>query len=89
MTRFFILIFISGFILFGIYWNFFGQVSNSKEIKVFVVPKNQEDFDLVKSLYDNKFIKNTNSFQLFISIFAPNKKINFGGVRPSPNKDAR
>lgn len=88
MTRFFILIFISGFILFGIYWNFFGQVSNSKEIKVFVVPKNQEDFDLVKSLYDNKFIKNTNSFQLFISIFAPNKKIKSGGFQLSPNMNA-
>jgi len=88
MTRFFILIFISGFILFGIYWYFFGPVNSSKEIKVFVVSKNQVDFDLVKNLYDNKYIKNKHAFELLISFYAPNKKIKSGGFRLSSNMNA-
>ena len=76
MVKIFGFIFLSTLILFGIYWYFFGPVNSSKEIKVFVVSKNQVDFDLVKNLYDNKYIKNKHAFELLISFYAPNKKIN-------------
>ena len=82
-------IFICVLILFGLYFNFFGPVNNSKEIKVFVVPKNQENFDVSKELYDKKFIKNINAFNVLISFTESNKKIISGGFRLSSNMDAR
>lgn len=79
---------IGGLILLGLYWNFFGPVNNSKEIKVFIVPKNQENFYLARELHGNKLIKNINAFELLINFSESGKKILSGGFKLSSNMDA-
>jgi len=60
-------------IIFGIglyfYWNFLGPVDMSTNEYTLVIPKKQENFDIVQSLSDNKFIKNRKTFEIFKKLF--------------------
>lgn len=62
-------------------WNFLGPVGSSKEETLFIVPKNQEGFDVVQKLAEGNFIKNKKTFQLLKNIFILNIKIESGGYR--------
>jgi len=64
-----------------LYWNFCGPVGNSKKEELFIVPKNQEGFDVVKKLAEGKFIKNKKLFQLLKSMFVLNIQVESGGYR--------
>lgn len=62
-------------------WNFFGPVGNSKDEKLFIVPKNQDNFDVVEKLAEGRFIRNKGALRLLKSVFVLNIKIESGGYR--------
>lgn len=55
----------------------FGPIDKTKETIVFIVPQQTEEFDVAKNLQEQKLIKNTWLFQLFIT----GKTIEPGGYR--------
>ncbi len=60
-------------------WMYGGPVGSSGEKRVFVVPKNQENFDIVQALESGKFIKNRQLFYFLKDIFLLHSKIQPGG----------
>jgi len=48
-----------------IYWHYMGPVGNSATDHIFVVPKNQEGFDVVEKLVEGNYIKNKRPFLIF------------------------
>jgi UPF0755 protein len=70
------------------YLIFFAPVGSSKEIEVFVIPENKENFDIVKTLKEKKFIKNTSAFKFLIDNFSYGKGMESGGYRLSQNMNA-
>ncbi len=66
----------------------FGPGGSTMEIEVFVVPQKKEDFDIAKTLWEKKFIKNTDAFQFLLNTFAKNKAIKSGGYKLSQNMNA-
>ena len=69
-------------------WTLFGPAGVSKQIEVFVVPQNKEDFNLTKVLKENKFIKNEKGFKFIMDNFSKGKEIKSGGYRLSQNMNA-
>lgn len=69
-------------------WRLFGPAGNSKQIKIFVIPQNKEDFDVTQTLWEQKFIKNIRAFQFLLNTFAKNKEIKSGGYKLSQNMNA-
>jgi len=70
MKKIFLLILFIILIAFPFYWYYFGPVGKNKEVEIFIIPKNQDGFDLVQKLETEKFIKkikllNTISIHLF------------------------
>ncbi len=81
MNKLFGLLLISVIFVPFMYWNFFGPMGSSKKEELFIVPKNQEGFDVVEKLAEGKFIKNKKLFQFFKSVFVLNIRIESGGYR--------
>ena len=69
-------------------WTFLGPASTSKQIEVFVVPQDKENFDIAKTLKENKFIKNEKGFKFILDNFIKGKEIKSGGYRLSGNMNA-
>ena len=61
-----------------LYWFFFGPAGGQKE-QIFIVPKNQDGFDVVQKLEDGKFIKSKALFNLFKNTLLLHITINPGG----------
>lgn len=69
------------------YWSIFGPVGGNKE-SFFIVPKNQEGFDLVQQLEKGKFIKSAALFTFFKNSFMLHIVIEPGGYRMNGNMGA-
>jgi UPF0755 protein len=72
----------------GVFWIFFAPVSTSNEIGVFVIPENKENFDIVKTLKEKKFIKSTSAFKFLINNFSYGRGMESGGYKLSQNMNA-
>ncbi len=77
-----VIIFLCFFVL---YWIYGGPIGSSGKERVFIVPKNQENFDVVQALETGKFIKNRQLFNFLKDIFLLHSKIQPGGYRLSDN----
>ncbi len=84
MKKYVILFFlvISGVIYLN--WSLFGPVGGGKE-SIFIVPKNQEGFDVVKELETGKFIKSSGVFDLFRKTLLLHITIEPGGYTMNGN----
>ena len=69
-------------------WSRFGSVGDSKEVKVFVVPENTENFDVSKALQDQKFIRDSGAFQFLLDNFSGGYDVKAGGYRLSQDMNA-
>jgi len=67
-----------------VYWTIFGPVGGSKE-SIFIVPKNQEGFDIVQKLEEDGYIKSKSVFQFFKNIFLLHISIEPGGYEINKN----
>jgi UPF0755 protein len=81
MKHFLVFVLFFGFILFFLYWYLLGPVNNSREIKIFTVPKYQAGFAVIKELKDKGFIKSAGAFEFLMNVVEPGKKIESGGFR--------
>ena len=72
----------------GVFWIFFAPVGTSNEIGVFVIPENKENFDIVKTLKEKKFIKSTSAFKFLINNFSYGRGMESGGYKLSQNMNA-
>jgi UPF0755 protein len=70
-------------------WKLFGAPGNSKQLNVFIVPQNTQNFNVSKSLEDQKFIKNAGAFQFLLNTFSGGIGVNPGGYRLSSDMNAR
>lgn len=68
------------FISIFVYRSFFGPIGETQE-SVFVVPKNQDGFDVVQKLWEGKFIKSRTVFVLFKNVFLLHISIEPGGYQ--------
>lgn len=73
------------FIVIVLYGMTCGPVGSSREKKVFIIPKNQHNFNIINSLYEGKFIKNKHAFELLKNVFLLRPKIESGGYYLSDN----
>jgi UPF0755 protein len=62
-------------------WLFLGPTGSSKQTEVFVVPQNNENFDVVKSLKEKGLIKNEKGFKFIMDTFSGGTEIKPGGYR--------
>jgi len=69
-------------------WRLFGPTETTKQIEIFVVPQEKEDFDVTQALWKQQFVKNIGAFQFLLNTFAKNKEIKSGGYRLSKNMNA-
>lgn len=69
-------------------WILFGPAGDSKQTEVFIVPEKKDSYDAIQSLFEQKYIKNTQAFQFLKNTFAKNKEIKSGGYRLSRNMNA-
>lgn len=63
------------------YWHYFGPVGESKESKIFIIPKNQSGFDLLKKLEEENFIKKNKVLKYYLNTF-----VFFADVKPGGYK---
>ncbi|OGM82338.1 hypothetical protein A2394_01940 [Candidatus Woesebacteria bacterium RIFOXYB1_FULL_42_36] len=84
----FILIPTATFLILYMVWSRFGSVGDSKEVKVFVVPENTENFDVSKALQDQKFIRDSGAFQFLLDNFSGGYDVKAGGYRLSQDMNA-
>ena len=85
MKKIFIFLIFIITITFPFYWHFFGPVNGSKELQIFVIPKNLDGFDLVQKLEEEKFIKKNKILEYYLNTFVFFADIKPGGYRLSQN----
>lgn len=84
MKKIFIFLFLAVLIISPFYWYYFGPVGSSKEMEIFIIPKNKANFDLVQSLKDKELIKNNKILDYYLNTF-----IFFADVKPGGYKVSR
>lgn len=67
------------------YWYFFGPVGGGEEARIFIIPKNQEGFDLVEKLEEGKYIKKNKVLEYYLNTFVFFADVKPGGYKLSPN----
>jgi UPF0755 protein len=67
------------------YWHFFGPTGNSKQIKIFVVPKNKENFNLMQKLEEGNYIKKNSILEYYLNTFVFFNDVKPGGYKISTN----
>jgi len=67
------------------YWHFFGPVGNSKEIEIFVIPKNKESFNLLQKLEKGNYIKKNSILEYYLNTFVFFNDVKPGGYKISRN----
>ena len=80
MKKKWVLCLLSIFVFLFLYWLLFGPVGGTKE-SLFIVPENQEEFDVVQKLEEGRFIKNSGVFKLFKNVFLLHISIEPGGYQ--------
>ena len=83
MKKVFILILLIVLITSPFYWYYFGPVGKNKEVEIFIIPKNQDGFDLVQKLETEKFIKKNKVVEYYFNTFVFLNEIKPGGYRLS------
>jgi UPF0755 protein len=63
----------------------FGAPGKSKDINVFVVPQNTDNFNAAQALVDQKFVRNAKAFTFLLDNFAGGAEIKPGGYRLAQN----
>ena len=69
-------------------WRLFGAPGSSKQISVFVIPQDTQNFDVAQSLTNQKFIKSAGVFRFLLSTFGGGAGITSGGYKLSQNMNA-
>lgn len=69
------------------YSSWLGPVGTSREKRIFIVPKNNDSFDVINALGTGKFIKNEGTFRIFKKMFLLTK-VKGGGYELSPSMNA-
>lgn len=59
-----------------------------KEMEIFIVPQNQEGFNVTQALSEQKLVKNTNAFRFLLTNFIKDKEVKSGGYRLSQNMNS-
>lgn len=72
-------------VVFPFYWYFFGPVSGSKELKIFIIPKNLDGFNLIQKLEEGKFIKKNKVLEYYLNTFVFFSDVKPGGYKLSKN----
>ena len=85
MKKVFIYILLFVFVASTSYWYYFGPVGSSKETEIFIIPKNQDGFNLVQKLEEGKFIKKNRVLEFYINTFVFFNEIKPGGYKLSQN----
>ena len=85
MKKIFLFLFFVVLVILPFYWYFFGPVGDSKESKIFIIPKNQDNFDLVQKLETEKFIKKNKILEFYVNTFVFFADIKSGGYKLSQN----
>jgi len=80
-----ILIFVFVLTLLPFYWNFFGPVGDNKATEIFIIPKNQDGFNLVQKLEEGKFIKKNKILEYYLNTFVFFADVKSGGYKISKN----
>jgi UPF0755 protein len=81
------LYFFTSFICLFFYWSFFGPVGGEKE-SLFIVPKNQEQFNIAEKLVQGNHIRNKSVFTFFKNTFLLHISIEPGGYELSGKMNA-
>ena len=85
VKRIFSLIFIISLIAFPFYWYFFGPAGGNKEIEIFIVPKNQKDFNLLQKLEEKNYIKKNEVLKYYLNTFVFFADVKSGGYKLNHN----
>jgi len=85
MKKIFLFIILIILIIFPFYWYFFGPVSGSKELKIFIIPKNLDGFNLVQKLEEGKFIKKNKVLEYYLNTFVFFADVKPGGYKLNKN----
>lgn len=85
MKKIFVFLFFGLLITFPLYWYFFGPVNSSKELELFIIPKNKDGFDLVQKLEEKKFIKKNKVLEYYLNTFVFFADVKSGGYYLSRN----
>ena len=70
-------------VILPLYWNFFGPIGKSKEVKIFIIPKNKGEFNLVQKLEEGNFIKKNKVLEYYLNTFVFFNDIKSGGYKLS------
>ncbi|MEK7177694.1 MAG: endolytic transglycosylase MltG [Patescibacteria group bacterium] len=85
MKKVFILILFIILIASPFYWYYFGPAGGSKEIEIFIIPKNLNGFNLVQKLEEGEFIKKNKVLEYYVNTFVFFNEIKPGGYKLSHN----
>lgn len=85
MKKIFVFLFFVSLIGLPLYWYYFGPVGRSRETEIFIVPKNKENFDLIKNLKDKKLIKDNKILDYYLNTFIFFADVKSGGYKVSRN----
>lgn len=85
LLKVFIFFFCSVLLLLAAAWMLFGPAGSSKQTEIFVIPQDKESFNVPQALWEQKLIKNIDTFKFLLNTFAKNKEIKSGGYRLSQN----
>ena len=85
MKKIFVFLLFIVVIVFPFYWYFFGPVDGKKESEIFIIPKNQDGFDLVQKLEEKKFIKKNKVLEYYLNTFVFFSDVKPGGYKLSRN----
>ena len=67
---------------------YLGPVGATDKTSVFIVPQNQESFDVIKSLKEQDLIRNENAIKFLMDNFAKNKEVKPGGYQLNQKMDS-
>jgi UPF0755 protein len=69
-------------------WKLFGAPGSSKQVNVFVVPQDTQNFNVAQTLQDQKFIMNAGAFRFLLNTFGGGGGVGPGGYRLSSDMNA-
>lgn len=85
MKKIFIFLLLFVFVASSFYWYYFGPVGGNKEVEIFIIPKNQDGFNLVQKLEEKSFIKKNKVLEFYINTFVYFNEIKPGGYNLNKN----
>lgn len=68
-----------------LYWYYFGPVGGSKDVEIFIIPKDKSDFNLVQKLEEGNYIKKNNVLEFYLNTFVFFADVQPGGYKLNRN----